>query len=128
MRSKYQVYEKNCFDKQRESAHRDADRERRLRMDSETRAKQAIQEATRCRSRLKLLTTEFARFHLRWRSRITPRYLIEETSKIALPGSISRGPILGKLETYEVKGPAVPLILSLPMTILQKRWLYHQRN
>ncbi|XP_066246807.1 uncharacterized protein [Euwallacea similis] len=45
----------------RESAQRDADRERRLRVDSETRAKQAIQEATRCRSRLKLLTQEFAR-------------------------------------------------------------------
>ncbi|XP_060528488.1 uncharacterized protein LOC132703328 isoform X2 [Cylas formicarius] len=45
----------------RESAQRDADRERRLRVDSETRAKQALQEAARCRSRLKLLTTEFAR-------------------------------------------------------------------
>ncbi|XP_074031614.1 uncharacterized protein isoform X3 [Leptinotarsa decemlineata] len=45
----------------RESAQRDADRERRLRADSETRAKQALQEAARCRSRLKLLTSEFAR-------------------------------------------------------------------
>ncbi|XP_050304279.1 uncharacterized protein LOC126741872 isoform X2 [Anthonomus grandis grandis] len=45
----------------RESAQRDADRERRLRLDSESRAKQALQEAARCRSRLKLLTQEFAR-------------------------------------------------------------------
>ncbi|XP_072380068.1 uncharacterized protein [Diabrotica undecimpunctata] len=45
----------------RESAQRDADRERRLRADSETRAKQALQEAARCRSRLKILTTEFQR-------------------------------------------------------------------
>ncbi|XP_057653435.1 uncharacterized protein LOC130892214 isoform X3 [Diorhabda carinulata] len=45
----------------RESAQRDADRERRLRADSETRAKQALQEAARCRSRLKLLTSEFQR-------------------------------------------------------------------
>lgn len=45
----------------RESAQRDADRERRLRVDSESRAKQALQEAARCRSRLKLLTQEFAR-------------------------------------------------------------------
>ncbi|CAG9819030.1 unnamed protein product [Phaedon cochleariae] len=42
-------------------AQRDADRERRLRADSETRAKQALQETARCRSRLKLLTTEFQR-------------------------------------------------------------------
>lgn len=46
---------------QRESAQRDADRERRLRADSETRTKQALQEAARCRSRLKLLTSEFQR-------------------------------------------------------------------
>ncbi|KAJ8917811.1 hypothetical protein NQ315_010720, partial [Exocentrus adspersus] len=45
----------------RESAQRDADRERRLRADSETRTKQALQEAARCRSKLKLLTNEFAR-------------------------------------------------------------------
>ncbi|KAF7262901.1 hypothetical protein GWI33_003863, partial [Rhynchophorus ferrugineus] len=46
---------------QRESAQRDAERERRLRVDSEARAKQALQEAARYRSRLKLLTQEFAR-------------------------------------------------------------------
>ncbi|XP_076253350.1 uncharacterized protein LOC143191823 isoform X4 [Rhynchophorus ferrugineus] len=45
----------------RESAQRDAERERRLRVDSEARAKQALQEAARYRSRLKLLTQEFAR-------------------------------------------------------------------
>ncbi|CAG9862014.1 unnamed protein product [Phyllotreta striolata] len=45
----------------RESAQRDADRERRLRSDSETRAKLALQDAARCRSRLKLLTSEFQR-------------------------------------------------------------------
>lgn len=46
---------------QREAAQRDADRERRMRADSEARAKQALQEAARCRSRLKLLTNEFSR-------------------------------------------------------------------
>lgn len=46
---------------QREATQRDADRERRLRSDSEIRAKQALQEAARYRSRLKLLTNEFAR-------------------------------------------------------------------
>ncbi|KAF5292629.1 hypothetical protein FQA39_LY13962 [Lamprigera yunnana] len=45
----------------REAAQRDADRERGLRADSEARAKQALQEAARCRSRLKLLTHEFSR-------------------------------------------------------------------
>ncbi|XP_048518949.1 uncharacterized protein LOC109542012, partial [Dendroctonus ponderosae] len=45
----------------RDSAQRDADRERRLRIDSDSRARQAAQEAACCRSRLKLLTQEFAR-------------------------------------------------------------------
>lgn len=46
---------------QREATQRDADRERRLRADSESKTKQALQEAARCRSRLKLLTSEFSR-------------------------------------------------------------------
>lgn len=46
---------------QREAVQRDADRERRLRADCEARTKQALQEAARCKSRLKLLTNEFSR-------------------------------------------------------------------
>ncbi|XP_018334223.1 uncharacterized protein LOC108743243 isoform X2 [Agrilus planipennis] len=45
----------------RESSQRDADRERRLRAESEARTKQALQEAARCRARLRLLTNEFTR-------------------------------------------------------------------
>ncbi|XP_044754122.1 uncharacterized protein LOC123313336 isoform X3 [Coccinella septempunctata] len=62
----------------RESAHRDADRERRLRIESETRAKQAIQEATRCRSRLKLLTTEFAKMEETVRSMLVYKKQAEQ--------------------------------------------------
>ncbi|KAL1490156.1 hypothetical protein ABEB36_012895, partial [Hypothenemus hampei] len=65
-RKQYYFYlNKEGFFLQRDSAQRDAERERRLRIDSETRAKQALQEANRCRSRLKLLTQEFARHALK---------------------------------------------------------------
>ncbi|XP_065173663.1 uncharacterized protein [Atheta coriaria] len=51
----------SAFHSMREATQRDADRERRLRADSESKTKQALQEAARCRSRLKLLTSEFSR-------------------------------------------------------------------
>lgn len=47
---------------QRESAARDVERERRLRAESEARVREAAADAARCRTRLKLLTHEFARF------------------------------------------------------------------
>ncbi|CAH1112727.1 unnamed protein product, partial [Psylliodes chrysocephalus] len=62
----------------RESAQRDADRERRLRADSETRAKQALHEAARCRSRLKLLTTEFQRMEETIRSMLAYKKQAEQ--------------------------------------------------
>ncbi|XP_063922150.1 uncharacterized protein LOC135136678 isoform X3 [Zophobas morio] len=62
----------------RESAQRDADRERRLRADSESRAKQALQEAARCKSRLKLLTTEFTRMEETVRSMLVYKKQAEQ--------------------------------------------------
>lgn len=46
---------------QKESTVRDVERERRLRTESETRVREAAADAARCRTRLKLLTHEFAR-------------------------------------------------------------------
>ncbi|XP_031352012.1 uncharacterized protein LOC116177237 isoform X3 [Photinus pyralis] len=65
-------------DTKRESAQRDADRERRLRADSEARAKQALQEAARCRSRLKLLTHEFSRMEETVRSMLVYKSRAEQ--------------------------------------------------
>ncbi|XP_064211325.1 uncharacterized protein LOC661743 isoform X3 [Tribolium castaneum] len=62
----------------RESAQRDADRERRLRADSESRAKQALQEAARCKSRLKLLTSEFTRMEETVRSMLVYKKQAEQ--------------------------------------------------
>lgn len=62
----------------RESAHRDADRERRMRMDTESRAKQAFQEASRYKSRLKILTTEFARMEETVRSMLVYKKQAEQ--------------------------------------------------
>ncbi|XP_022918173.1 putative leucine-rich repeat-containing protein DDB_G0290503 isoform X2 [Onthophagus taurus] len=70
----------------REATQRDADRERRMRADSEARAKQAVQEAARCRSRLKLLTSEFARMEESVRSMLVYKKQAEQLrqEKIAL--------------------------------------------
>ncbi|XP_044264437.1 uncharacterized protein LOC123011170 isoform X2 [Tribolium madens] len=62
----------------RESAQRDADRERRLRADSESRAKQALQDAARCKSRLKLLTSEFTRMEETVRSMLVYKKQAEQ--------------------------------------------------
>lgn len=51
----------NIFLLQRESVQRDAERERKLRAESEVRMREAGAEATRYRTRLKFLTQEFAK-------------------------------------------------------------------
>ncbi|XP_049824020.1 uncharacterized protein LOC109604720 isoform X3 [Aethina tumida] len=62
----------------RESAKKDADRERLLHAESENRTKQALLEAARCRSRLKLLTSEFARMEETVRSMLAYKKQVEQ--------------------------------------------------
>ncbi|CAH0555703.1 unnamed protein product [Brassicogethes aeneus] len=62
----------------RESAKKDADRERLLHAESEIRTKQALLEAARCRSRLKLLTSEFSRMEETVRSMLSYKKQVEQ--------------------------------------------------
>ncbi|KAF5281466.1 hypothetical protein FQR65_LT14674 [Abscondita terminalis] len=70
----------------REATQRDADRDRRLRADSEARAKHALQEAARVRSRLKFLTHEFSRMEDTVRSMLVFKSRAEQLrqEKVAL--------------------------------------------